>query len=96
MAVAYHVVTVSALEQRLVTADATADAWRTSARHLDEQLRIEREDRAKALAAERKLTAAIDDINARYDDSLRRIRGSAPGDDGPVAPVLRDAIEALP
>ena len=68
---------------------AAADRWQADA------LRYEQE-RTAARQAAQALALKQDELERRYAPIKKAIEQSRPQDDGPVAPVLRQAIEALP
>lgn len=99
-----YYVRVNSLEQQAQTAqanqaltEANRDAWKASSEGLAMLLVIQVEERQRAQDAAR----ALADLLQKDDDTvytpLRQAIHAAPAaDDGPVAPVLRHAIGALP
>ena len=72
------------------------DAWQERANRYRDDLAIAIAEQAHAERAVRELQAELADRGARYRKLQARIRQAPEADDGPVAPVLRDALEALP
>lgn len=75
---------------------ASRDEWREAAeRRLDElvQVRAEREAARQAAAA---LEAQLVRRDEQYSNLREQIRNAPSHEDGPVAPVLRNALEGLP
>lgn len=72
------------------------DGWINTAeqRALDLQLATIR--RAQAEASVRSLQERLGTLNKQYEPARQSVRASTPEDDGPVAPVLRNALELLP
>jgi len=68
---------------------AVADRWQADA------LRYKQE-RTAARQAAQTLALKQDELEQHYAPIKKAIEQSRPQDDGPVAPVLRQAIEALP
>ena len=78
---------------RLTTA---RDQWQARAERHRQDL-ADAEARGRALeGALRELQASLAEIDARYRDLRGRIDRAPAADDGEVAPVLRDTLEALP
>ncbi|MCE8004240.1 hypothetical protein [Billgrantia ethanolica] len=98
--VSYH---TAQLERELSQTQAEAevlrkglDAWQARADSYRDDLAIAIAEQAHAERAVRELQAELADSGARYRELQARIRQAPERDDGPVAPVLRDALEALP
>ncbi|SDK31432.1 hypothetical protein [Billgrantia gudaonensis] len=85
-----------ALAQELATMTANRDRWQQRTQQLLEQQRAAQERARQAEAAVAELQAALAERDADYREIQRRIRQAPAEDDGPVAPVLRQALEALP
>lgn len=85
-----------ALAQELATMTANRDRWQQRTQELSEQQRAAHERARQAEQAVAELQAALAERDADYREIQRRIRHAPAEDDGPVAPVLRQALEALP
>lgn len=72
------------------------DQWRDRAEQRQQALDRVRLERRAAETAVRQLQDDLADRDAMYRARQQRIAEAPPEDDGPVAPVLRDAIERLP
>jgi hypothetical protein len=72
------------------------DAWRALAEQGAVQFEIAEEGRRQAAAAVRALQGRLVAQEGEHRARIARIRAAPPEDDGPVAPVLAAAIEALP
>lgn len=101
-AVWWHLDTVDGLRAGLndATAAATAakddrDRWQARASRYRDDMITAIAEQAHAEKAVRELQAELSDNGARYRALQARIRQAPETDDGPVAPVLRDALEAL-
>jgi hypothetical protein len=92
----YHDWRVSALEAELNEALRTAGQWQQLAVGSQAQIKAIRDERAARDAAVEQLASQLRAISSRHEQLRSRIRDSPAHDDGPVAPVLRDALEALP
>lgn len=82
--------------EALARMTAHRDAWHERTMSVLEQLG---EERRRSRAAERavvELQAALAERDADYQEIRQRIRQAPAEADGPVAPVLRDTLEALP
>ncbi|ATG73664.1 hypothetical protein AN401_07175 [Zobellella denitrificans] len=75
---------------------ANRDRWQARATALTEDLRQERERAEQAEQAVLTLQGALADIDAGLADAEHAVRQAPPEHNGPVAPVLRRALEALP
>jgi len=71
------------------------DAWQARADRYRDDLATAIAEQAHAERAVRELQAELADSGDRYRDRQRRIEQAPESDNGPVAPVLRDALEAL-
>ncbi|MEX0745303.1 MAG: hypothetical protein WD118_06845 [Phycisphaeraceae bacterium] len=99
----WHDATTSRLETALAEANSarqalseSRDQWQARAESQARSLAREREERRHAEAAVRTLQADLQTLDNRYTTMARRIRQAPAEDDGPVAPVLRETLEALP
>lgn len=72
------------------------DQWRDRAEQRQQALDRVRLERRAAEVAVRQLQDDLADRETTYRARQQRIAEVPPEDDGPVAPVLRDAIERLP
>ncbi|MDO0944641.1 hypothetical protein [Chromohalobacter israelensis] len=72
------------------------DQWRDRAEQRQQALDRVRLERRAAETAVRQLQDDLADRDAMYRARQQRIAEAPPEDDGPVAPVLREAIERLP
>lgn len=99
-----YYVRVNSLEQQLQTAqanqaliEANRDAWKQSSEGLAMLLVIQVEERRRAQDAAKALADLLQQDDDTVYTPLRQAIHAAPdSDDGPVAPVLRHAIGALP
>lgn len=82
--------------ERLEALAANRDRWHERTVALSETLRRERERARQAEQAVAELHAALDELDAGYGEAVREARQAPPEHDGPVAPVLRRALEVLP
>lgn len=85
-----------ALTQEVETLTANRDRWHQRTLGLMEQLGETRERARQAEAALIELQDALAERDADYREIRRHIRRAPAEDDGPVAPVLRRALEELP
>lgn len=99
----WHQAETARLERQLSQVQAEAevlrkglDAWQARADRYRDDLAAAIAEQAHAERAVRELQAELADSGARYRELQVRIRQAPERDDGPVAPVLRDALEALP
>ena len=83
-------------KQATKTAERDRDAWMNTAFQRTRELATEREERAAGETATREMNNDLDTLDERYRPAIDRIRQAPESDDAPVAPVLRQAIEALP
>ncbi|MEX0732860.1 MAG: hypothetical protein WD057_18870 [Aquisalimonadaceae bacterium] len=72
------------------------DAWRLSAAHRGERLALVIAERDASREAVQQLQGRLADMDAAYRAQRRAITDAPAADDGPVAPVLRNALEGLP
>lgn len=72
------------------------DAWQARANRYRDDLVTAIAEQARAEQAVRELHASLAEIDARYRALRERIKQAPAADDGEVAPVLRDTLEALP
>lgn len=72
------------------------DAWQARAERYRDDLAAAIAEQAHAERAVRELQAELAESGDRYRELQRRIEQAPESDNGPVAPVLRDALEALP
>lgn len=72
------------------------DAWQARANRYRDDLVTAIAEQAHAERAVRELQASLAEIDARYRTLRGRIEQAPEADDGAVAPVLRDTLEALP
>ncbi|AXY41613.1 hypothetical protein [Halomonas sp. JS92-SW72] len=85
-----------ALAQEVEALTANRDRWQQRTMDVLEQLGQARERTRQAEAALAELQEALAERDADYREIRRRIREAPAQDDGPVAPVLRRALEELP
>lgn len=86
---------LSTAETQVERLQANRDAWQRTAEQGAERVRRLEAERAAATEA---VQAMQDELAARepaYEVVLVEIEQAPAGDDGPVAPVLRNALEAL-
>lgn len=99
-----HWLQVNSLQRELaqVTGDLdkvteNRDAWQRASEHLAQELIVRMEELTFAQAAARELAADLHaDDETIYAPIRQAIRAAPHADDGQVAPVLRDTLEALP
>lgn len=72
------------------------DAWRALAERGAEHFEIAEQERRLAVAAVQALQGRLVAQEGEHRARIARIRAAPSEDDGPVAPVLAAAIEALP
>ncbi|MDY7117144.1 hypothetical protein RAN53_12385 [Halomonas sp. SSL-5] len=84
------------LAQQVETLEASRERWQAHTLSVMAQLGEARERARQAESALAELQAALAARDADYREIRRRIRQAPAEDDGPVAPVLRQALEALP
>lgn len=95
----YHDAMASRLalaESELQRVTESRDMWQQSAEALGSIMRNIERDRLAARQAVQQLQHTLAEQDAHYSDLRKQIRQRPAQHDGPVAPVLRDAIEALP
>ncbi|MGM0913743.1 MAG: hypothetical protein ACQEXC_00535 [Pseudomonadota bacterium] len=85
-----------ALEQQLEAVTANRDRWYQRTMDVLGQLGDERQRAREAEAAVVELQQALEAREAGYRQARQRVQAAPPEDDGPVAPVLRQALEDLP
>ncbi|WP_046079654.1 hypothetical protein [Halomonas sp. HG01] len=72
------------------------DAWQARANRYRDDLVTAIAEQAHAERAVRELQDSLAEVDERYRALRQRIARAPAEDDGPVAPVLRDTLEALP
>lgn len=97
----YHGATTNKLraeaaDTRLEAMVTNRDAWRALAEHGVDRIAHLEAERRHAEAAVQQLQVRLADREVETRARTARIRAAPPEDDGPVARVLADAIEALP
>ncbi|RXE49198.1 hypothetical protein [Chromohalobacter israelensis] len=99
----WHRLEVAELDASLADAKANArqyaserDQWHDLAKQRQQALGRLRLERRAAETAVRQLQDDLADRNSTYRARQQHIADAPPEDDGPVAPVLREALEALP
>lgn len=99
----WHRLEVAELSASLADAKSNAkqyaderDQWRDRAEQRQQALDRVRLERRAAETSVRQLQDDLADRDAMYRARQQRIVEAPPEDDGPVAPVLREALEALP
>lgn len=85
-----------ALAQEVAALTANRDRWQQRTMDVLAQLGEARERTRQAEAALAELQEALAARDADYREIRRRTRQAPAEDDGPVAPVLRRALEELP
>jgi len=102
-AVAYHAVKTGRLQVALSTSQSDAklleknrDAWMGAADSAIARINVLLAEEAAARAAVQDLRAQLDASEPAYELLVVDIREAPATDDGPVAPVLRRTLEALP
>lgn len=75
---------------------ASLNEWQAAAERRGAELVRARREAEAARAAVEQLEAELARQEVAYDSLREQIRSAPPEDDGPVAPVLRDALEGLP
>lgn len=85
-----------AAQSEVETLTASRDRWHARAMDVLGQLGDERRRAREAEAALVALQARLAERDERYRALRRRIEQAPSADDGDVAPVLRDTLEALP
>jgi len=85
-----------ALAQQVEAMSAQRDRWQAHTLSVMAQLGEARERARQAEAALAELQAALAERDADYREIRGRIRQAPAENDGPVAPVLHQALEALP
>ncbi|MBZ9574401.1 DUF3450 family protein [Modicisalibacter sp. MOD 31.J] len=83
-------------EQLAQTESRRADEWQARAEQRQADLEAAHQERREAQASVRQLQEDLATQDAKYRQLQQRIAQAPPEDDGPVAPVLRDAIRDLP
>lgn len=87
---------IQAKQQRIDELSANRDMWHQRAKRWEaDAMRLQEERDAARLSVE-KLRQARDKNDEQHQSIGRMIEQSPDTDDGPVAPVLRRTIEALP
>lgn len=79
-----------------VELQASLREWQSAAEQRKNELERVRLQAEAARASVDRLEARLADQEADYDELRAQIRNAPPEDDGPVALVLRDALEGLP
>lgn len=82
--------------QALEAMTGNRDRWQANAHQVLEELAEQRQRARQAEAAVAELMATLESTHADYQALERQVRQAPAEDDGPVAPVLRQALEALP
>lgn len=77
-------------------AEQSRDAWQARAEQRQADLEAAHQERRDAQSAVRQFQEDLATQDAKYRQLQQRIAQTPPEDDGPVAPVLRDAIRDLP
>lgn len=72
------------------------DQWQDRAEQREADLVRVEQQRLRAEASVRALQKRLSGLNEEYEQLQRRIRQAPAADDGPVAPVLINTLEALP
>lgn len=85
-----------ALEQQLEAMTENRDRWQARNQDAREQLADERRRARQAEAAVIELQQALEARETRYRDVRQRAQAAPEEDDGPLSPVLRQALEDLP
>lgn len=75
---------------------ASRDEWREAAEQRLDELERAREERQAARDAVAQLQVLLERQDERYSELREQIRNAPSHEDGPVAPVLRKALEGLP
>lgn len=103
LALGWHDWQTGKLEARLADARgevvqlrADRDEWRDAAEQRLDELERVREEREAARQAVAELEAQLAYQDERYGNLREQIRNAPSHEDGPVAPVLRHALEGLP
>ena len=92
----YHDWQTGKLQSELDRMEASRDTWKESAQRWETTaVTLESEIKAERKAALR-LESALEEVDSRYRRLRHQIRDAPDEDDGPVAPVLRRALEGLP
>lgn len=92
----YHKYQIGSLKYDLRSVEADRDYWQATAVENKALLAAERAERIAIIEAIRNLRSEIAGVDQRYQALQHKIRDSPPADDGPVAPVLRQALDGLP
>lgn len=92
----YHKYQIGSLKYDLRSVEADRDYWEAAATERKALLESERAERIAIMKAIRSVQLEIAGVEQRYQALQHKIRDSPPADDGPVAPVLRQALEDLP
>lgn len=87
---------IQAVEAELERLRVNRDEWRASAEGWRVRADTLEAERDAAQAAQRALQEALERQAEDYTPARERVRSAPVIDDAPVAPVLRDALEALP
>ncbi|NVE91559.1 hypothetical protein [Vreelandella titanicae] len=85
-----------AAKAEVETLTVSRDHWHQRAMSVTEQLGDTRQRYREAEQAVRALQAELIEQSAGYKSLRQRIEDAPESDDGPVAPVLRNALESLP
>ncbi|MDX1755870.1 MAG: hypothetical protein R3175_07425 [Marinobacter sp.] len=88
--------TVKRLQLQIQQLSTNRDSWRASAERWKTDAARMAEEQMAAKAAVDALEQDQAANDARYEPAQQLIDRAEPTDDGPVAPVLRNVIEALP
>lgn len=85
-----------AAQAEVETLTASRDRWHQRAMSVTQELGDTRQRYREAEQAVRALQAELIEQSADYQPLRQRIEDAPESDDGPVAPVLRNALESLP
>ncbi len=85
-----------ALTQQLEALEANRDRWHSRALEVFGQMEAQRQRARQAEQAVETLQQALAERETAYRQARQRVRQAPEQDDGPVAPVLRQALEDLP
>lgn len=83
-------------QAEVATLTLSRDAWRMSSATKSERITLLVEEREAARTSVKQLQRRLAEMGATYRERIRAINAAPEADDGPVAPVLRDALEGLP
>lgn len=83
------------LESQVIEMRDSRDRWKDAARSHESRAEKMEQQYRQARQAVRDLEQELSAQEAHYDQLREQIRQAPDEDDGPVAPVLRDTLEAL-